>query len=316
MKGYVFGALILACVFFGYYITKKFSIQKPKIVGLIAARNEEAFVGQCLKCLSLYTDAIIFLNDASTDSTLSIVESLKDECNIAKIINKEVWKRDETGDRNLLLNAGREIGGTHFIVIDADEIITAPCLKDNYLRNRILELKPGDYLWMHWVQTWRTPYMYRDDSSVWSGQMKDFVFCDDGKCKYGSAYFLHATRCPWMTTGQVHHLEDINKSILHFQFANWRNLLIKQAWYRCLERIRLPEKRVNEINELYAPTKNEVDMHLSPVDCDWIAYDFFDTSVFFKPEVWREKQITGWFKEYGIDYFKELDIWDIDWRFS
>lgn len=314
MKGYVCGALLLITILFGLFIFKKLNKPKVKIVGLIAARNEELLIGQCLKCLSLYTDEIVFLNDASTDATLAIVESLKDECKITKIINKEAWKRDETGDRNLLLNAGRALGGTHFIVLDADEIITAPCLIDNALRKKILELKPGDYLWMHWIQVWRTPYMYRDDSSVWSSRQKDFVFCDDGKCKYGSAYFLHATRCPWMTIGQVHHLEDMNQSVLHFQFANWRNLLIKQAWYRCLERIRLPDKPVNEINELYAPTKDEVDMHLSPVDCDWVAYDFFDSTVFFKPEGWREKQIVGWFKEYGIDYFKGLDIWDIDWK--
>ena len=294
---------------------------KPrKIVGLIAARNEEPFIRQCLKCLALYADAIVFLDDASTDATLSIVESLAQECHIEIIIRKDVWFRDETGDKNLLLKAGREIGGTHFIVLDADELITAPCFENNYLRHKILELKPKQRLLLHLFNIWRSPYTYRSDSSPWGGHFGDFIFCDDGTSLYTSDYFLHTTRCPVMVpqSQSEQMLVKINNSdmaILHFQFANWRNLLVKQAWYRCLEHIRLPNKPVEVINELYGHSKNEKTLQLTPIPAQWVAgYDFYDPTIFSKPEVWREKQITGWFKEYGIDYFKELDIWDIDWK--
>ena len=40
---------------------------KPlKIVGLVAARNEAGVIDQVLYALALYTDTIIFLDDAST----------------------------------------------------------------------------------------------------------------------------------------------------------------------------------------------------------------------------------------------------------
>ena len=28
---------------------------------------------------------------------------------------------------------------------------------------------------------------------------------------------------------------------------------------------------------------------------------------------WREEQVMKWFETWGIEYFRELDIWDIDW---
>ena len=116
---------------------------KKKVVGLLPARNESAIIEQCLHALSLYTDAIVYLDDASDDNSVAIVKSVATKYKMEKIIRKKVWKRDEPGDRNALLKAGREIGGTHFIVIDADEILTANCLQDNWLDSQIDRLQPA-----------------------------------------------------------------------------------------------------------------------------------------------------------------------------
>jgi glycosyltransferase involved in cell wall biosynthesis len=313
MKKLFLVLLVMSGIFFNVSIAKE-----PKIVALLAVHNERLFIKQALKGLALYADGIVLLDDASDDDTLALVESLKDECKIERIISKKVWHRDEAGDRNLLLNVGREIGGTHFIILDADELISAPSLKDNHLRNRILQLEPGERLLLPWVQVWRSPYTYRSDSSPWAGHFGDFIFCDEPSLLYTADYFLHATRSPIHADKKSMPTVKINVPgvvILHFQFSNWRNLLIKQAWYRCLEHIRLPNKPVEEINELYGHSKNEKTLQLSPIPEQWLAgYDFYDANVFFESEVWREKQIMGWFKEYGIDYFKDLDIWDIDWN--
>ena len=247
-----------------------------KIVGLVAARNERLMIKQCLKSLALYVDAIVFLDDASDDDTLAIVEFLKDECKIERIICKQVWLRDEGGDRNLLLQAAREIGGTHFIILDADELLIAPCLKNNLLRNRILQMQPGECLWVRMYNVWRSPDKYRDDPSVWTGTFVDFVFCDDKESTYAPNYFLHAGRSPWsQVSGKqkvVNKVHDGNIGILHFQFTNWRNLLIKQAWYRCLEHIRMPQKSIKEINELYGHSKNEKTLKLTPIPAEWVAW--------------------------------------------
>lgn len=284
-----------------------------KIVGLIGVRNESFFIEQCLRALACYTDAIVILDDASDDDTVAIVESLQEECNIERIIKKKVWYRDEPGDRNKLLAAGREIGGTHFICIDADEMLTANCMKDNRLREYILDLAPGDTLSLFWIQLWRGIEQYRFDNSVWTYNTKEIIFCDDGTATYTSE-FIHTKPVPHLTRSKKV-IQTYQYGLLHFQFVNWQNLLIKQAWYRCLERIRLPEKPVGEINRRYAATVDEKDLKTRPALKEWFqGYNFFDPSKFEKNETWRTNQIQQWFATYETNYFKDLDIWNIDWN--
>ena len=49
---------------------------KPKIIGLVTVRNERLMIGQCLKALSYYIDAIVVLDDASEKNKLYL-ESLR-----------------------------------------------------------------------------------------------------------------------------------------------------------------------------------------------------------------------------------------------
>jgi glycosyltransferase involved in cell wall biosynthesis len=284
-----------------------------RIVGLVPARNEEHVIAQCLRALSMHTEAIVFLDDASTDGTLGIVESLAGECRIERIIRKKKWRRDEPGDRNALLAAGRDIGGTHFIVIDADELITSNLVNSGAFKRAILALAPGERIALNWIQLWRSIDSYRFDQSVWTWNYKEVIFCDDRKSSY-SSNFIHTPRVPRAMKGSVRTMEGYEAGLLHFQFVNWRNLLVKQAWYQCLERIEEPQKPVASINERYGPSKEERDLGLKPSDPAWFEnYPFFDRTVFDRPDSWREEQILGWFSTYGREYFAGLDIWDLEW---
>lgn len=310
----------MICKSFAYYfiilIVLNFSSiysQPRKIVALVGVRNEAIMIKQFLKAMSCYADAIIVLDDASTDNTVAIAEELAQECKVEKILKKTKWFRDEPGDRNRLLKAGRDIGGTHFIVLDADEMITANCMQNDFLRKKILMLKPGDSLDMWFYNLWRSINNYRNDGSVWSPKFWGLAFCDDGTCKFNSE-FIHTYRIPALH-GKKYTINEQEYGILHFQFVNWRNLLIKQAWYRCLERIREKTKSSREINARYAPSKNEHNLRLQPSKPEWFAgYEFFDPSIFTQSELWREKQVIEWFNHYGKNYFNDLDIWDIDWK--
>ncbi len=296
-------------------INSSATLHKQKIVGLLPVRNESHIIAQGLKTLSLYCDAIVVLDDASTDNTVEIIESLIAECHIEKIIKKKEWFRDEPGDRNALLQTGREIGGTHFIVLDADEMFTANCLGNDFLRNKILSLQPGDVLLLNLIQLWRSVDKYRFDDSIWTDHYGQFIFCDDGICSYSSD-FIHTGRTPNNLQGNDIILAG-DYGVMYFQFVNWRNLLTKQAWYRCLEHIHNPQKSISAINSLYAPSKNEYNLKCKPVPSYWFTnYPFFNKEVYNKPEQWREKQVLEWFKEHGQHFFSNLDIWDIDWGAS
>lgn len=286
--------------------------RKPKIVGLVGARNEDRIIGQCLRMLSRFTDAVVFLDDCSTDNTLQTVRELAAECRVERILTKDRWERDEPGDRNRMLQAGREIGGTHFIVLDADEAFTSNLLQDHQLKQLIQSMQPGDQLLLNWIALWKCTGYYRQDQSVWTNNYKPFVFCDDGCCSYSSE-FIHTPRVPAnLKRGRACRLEGYEYGMLHFQFVNWPNLLLKQAWYRCLERIRNPQKPAAEINKRYAPSKDESGLHLEPSRAEWFSrYEGFDPNVYNLPDSWRGEQIRNWLAEYGAEFFRDIDIWDV-----
>ena len=283
-----------------------------KIIALIPMRNEEIMIGQCLKGLAPLVDEIIILNDCSTDNSIPIIESLAQECHVTEIIHKKEWYRDEPGDRNSLLNAGRAHGGKYFIVIDADEMFTSNCLDNNFLKSRILALQPGDILTLNWIQLWRSVDYYRFDDSVWTYNYKPIIFCDDGQAYYSSA-FIHTPRIPGNLKGKNYTLYGYTHGLMHFQFVNFDNVTIKHCWYRCMERIRT-QKSGPEINEIYSLPFRPQNIHLEPSPAAWfINYPFFDRTIFTKEEGWRKAQVKEWLELYGKEFFKDLDIWFIDW---
>ncbi len=290
---------------------------KPlKIVGLVPAKNEAKRIASCLRVLCLFCDAIVYLDDNSQDESAAIVRSLAAECRIERIVEKKDDEFHETIRRATLLQAGRELGGTHFIVMDADEMPTAACRRGGFLRRRVSSLRPGDTLQMVWLQLWRSPMQYRCDRSIWTNQYRGCAFADDRRCAYPET-FIHLDRIPAGLSGRGYRIRGDKYGVMHFQFANWPNLLVKQAWYRCLERVNYPRKPAAAINALYAPSKDERGLRLRPAPSAWFdGYPFLDPQSLARPEPWRERQVLEWFDRYGADYFRDLDIWDIDWETS
>jgi len=280
-------------------------VSNPKIIGLLPARNEEDKIEFALRALSKFTDAIVFLDDCSTDKTVQVVRDLSEVCRVEEIIEKPVWHRDEPGDRNRLLAAGRALGGTHFVVIDADEAFTANCLEGSILKKRILSLKPREQLALRWIHLWRSVDQYRVDAPVWSERYKRCIFCDDGKSEYRSK-FIHTSRIPRMKGKRIKlHADDIG--LLHFQFVNWSNLELKQRWYRWLERVRDPEKSIEAINQKYATSVDESGLQLAETPEPWFeGYSFFDKAIFDIPDNWRVVQMREWQQEFGEKYFEGL----------
>lgn len=299
--------ILFSFLFFAHHVFA------AKIVGMVQVRNERIFIEQCLRALSLYTDAIVILDDASTDETLAIIKSLAETCNIEKIIEHTEWKDwNEPHNKNELLNAARSIGGTHMVIIDADEMFSADCLTDDWLRKKILALQPGDSMGCLWINLWRSIDQYRDDGSVWVPRDIHRVFCDNGTAYYPNV-FLHATSIPTGLQGTFYPNDDASRGILHFAFVNRENLLIKQAWYRCLERLHDQKAHIPGINLTYRCTKDETDIKFKKAPARWFAYPFFNPSLCEQPEQWRKKQVKAWFKLYGKKLFKNLEIWDINW---
>jgi hypothetical protein len=287
------------------------AVPRARIVGLVPARNEARLLRTSLPALARLVDAIVYLDDASDDGSVDVVRELAPRARVERLIAKQRWSRDEPGDRNRLLETGRSIGGTHFVVLDADEMVTANLLGPHGLREAILSLAPGQQLRMAWLQLWRSLRVFRHDASVWTHNYKPFVFADAPGAAYRSE-FIHTERAPEGLHGRVYTLPGPEHGgVMHFQFVNWDALRLKQAWYRCLERVRHPERSDEAINIRYAPATDERDIGLRPVPKEWFAgYADLDVEVFTHPDRWREEQIRQWVTEFGPETFDGLDIWD------
>ncbi len=284
-----------------------------KIIALLAGKNEAPRLEFCIRALSLYCDSIVYFDDNSEDDSVAIVESIAGECRVERIIGKTDERFHETIRRAQPLAAGRELGGTHFVVIDVDEAFTANCLDGDYLRQTLLSLSPGDTLEVPYFELWRSVRQYRDDDSMWSNKSRVIAFADDGQSQYEDK-FIHLQRVPSGLAGQSRRLADREHGLMHFQFVNWRNLLVKQAWYRCLEHVNDPSKPIEVINALYAPTKDETGLRLSDVPDVWVqGYPFLDPRRLQEADSWRERQVLAWFERFGVAYFEDLDIWDVEW---
>lgn len=285
-----------------------------KIIGLVAAKNEAALIEFSLRALAPYVDSIVLFDDNSSDETVAIAKKLRKQCKIESILEKTTWDYNETFYRQALLDEGRRLGGTHFICLDADEAFTSNFLQNDELRKTISKMEPGDKLIFQWLQLWRSTLKVRRDSSIWTNNSKIFAFADDGVSNYHAQEF-HLLRNPQGLTGKNLAIQSNEMGVMHFQFVNWENLLIKQAWYRCLELVKDETKSVAEINERYAPSKDETALGLVDVPREWFSsYPFFSPCYFTQLETWRSKQVISWFDEKGLDFFKDLDIWDVDWH--
>lgn len=306
----------------------------PKIVGLVPIRNEADIIGTCLKALSIYTDAIVVLLDASTDNSANIVRSLQEKLKIEVIIEEKIsgWQyRTEVDNRNKLLAAGRAIGGTHFIAIDADEIFSAPCAKNNWLRKQILALEKGQILHIMLVNLWKGFDKFRADELGMDPSMVycSAIMCDDGqsnmdgKLEKSPNGFMHVGRFPSLESRKVKSGKDLcipkadlGHILVHLAYVDWNYYLIKRAWYLCLEKVRLGQFPKNKnsitvINELYSK-KRFFDPKLAilkPVKQKWLNYKFFDKNIYLKrAENWRKKELNIWFEQYGSSFFEQLDF--------
>ena len=290
-----------------------------KVIALLPFKNEEWCLPAYLHNTKVIVDEIIAIDDGSTDNSVKILEDAG-----AKVYSSEKLRNFNSGwsegsIRAELLKLGREAGGTHFVCLDADESFS-----NNFavLAKQILpQVKPGKKIAMQWLALWKSYTHYREDSTVWSDNWKDFIFADDPSLSYNSEQHMHLGRTPVSPdeSGDSNWLRiDQNiGTVLHFQFSAYNNFQLKQSWFRCSELIQSPGTEA-EINAKYSITLLDDNVGLKEMPEVWYEGIPMPT-VGYDPE-WSEESfarkdllpgILKYFDDYGVEYFKGLDIWHI-----
>lgn len=276
-----------------------------KTIALIPFKNEEYILPTCLTSLKTVCDEIICVNDNSNDASVEIAKSFGCKVYDNELITNIGW--NEHPIREKLLRLGREAGGTHFICLDADEALTTPFAKRwNQIAN---SMKPGQKISMQWLALWKCLDHYRDDQSVWSNNFKDFVVCDDGKIGFEYKW-MHVARTPGVNNeNTLLKLNPKHGAVLHYQFSNWTNFQIKQCYMRCAELIKNPGSE-KDVNAKYGITLDDNKVVLREIPKDWQENYPMPELIGAKLD-WRLERIESYFKEYGHDFFKALDIWHV-----
>lgn len=297
-----------------------------KFITLITFRNEEHFLKTPISSVADITDEVVCINDKSSDNSKKVAESLGATVYDNTFSNE--LGSTENDIRNTLLNLGRDHGGTHFIILDADEALSSN-FKNNL--NLVKELIPGQSMELQWLAMWRSLNRFKDDKSVWSNSFKDFIYCDDIKLgldnyefknkdykKHDVAWPTHPPRTPG--NKKIRYGREIG-AVLHFQFSNWEAFQLKQCWYRCAELIQNDGNNSDFINRKYKITlensglvtdlKNKYKTRKVPLDLQQ-DIEFPDLDKIYNQNIWRLDQIKNWFDEFGKSYFSELEIWHLN----
>lgn len=269
-----------------------------RIVALLSFRDEESFLPYLLASLEPLVDHIVALDDRSTDRGPDLIRAA------GATVELPLAETTYGGRRQLLLELGRAAGGTHFVVVDADEAFTA--VFSAHGRTNIEALEPGDALAFPFRTLWKVPGNYR------TGKEYDMplacVFRDDGVSRYADTA-IHESRLPGTLglTAQV--VPSHTGAMVHLQFAAWERAQVKQAWYRCKEFLAgAPPIRVNA---RYLTTLDGPRIRTRPMDRSELSHLPSLEPITTVPPGWHLDELLRWFGAYGPAHFEPLQIWQV-----
>lgn len=277
-----------------------------KIIVLTPVKNESWILEKFILATSLWADKIIFAYQDSDDNTLKILNKYKD---IVKIVKNKCDEFNEPERQKLLINEARKIKGNNiFIALDADEFLTLN--KKSFLElKKIKELNRGTVVMFDWVNIKLDKFVY------WMAPQKmPFGYVDNNDKHQGQ--IIHSIRVPMTNESQIYYAKHIK--VMHYQYTDWARMESKHRWYQCWELIHNKTKNPIEIYRQYHHMYSIKEQNLHKIPNHW--FSFYSSrhidlkKVVIDNKYYWDKIVFLLFKKYGINYFKKLSIWDVNWN--
>lgn len=217
-----------------------------KLIAVMPVRNEAWVLGLSARVALMWCDAICILNHASTDKTVDILVELQtDFPGRVHVVSMpgEVWT--EMQHRECLLELARAKGATHIAMVDADEILTGNLIES--LEKYVL---PGDMLDMPGYNLRGGINRYHRDG-VWGKRWFSLAFQDNPRLRWTGDTF-HSREPRGLNFTPYRPIAQGDGGIMHLWGASEARLIAKHALYKITERIRWPEKPIEEIDQMYS----------------------------------------------------------------
>ena len=280
------------------------------LIGLMCVRNEEWVLGLSLRAALDWCDSVVVLDHNSSDQTMPIII---DHVNrFPGRVSTILWPTDEWAEMNqrqATLEVGRQLGGTHFAIIDADEVLTHNFLPN--VRRWCEMLEPGQVLDVPMIPTWRSMGAYRSDPCVWSRASLSLAFCDRPDLRWAvrDQGYQHHARAP--QGSERHRFKPVSQGdggVFHLQFANWERLKWKHRFYKMREVTRWPDRRtVAEVDRIYSQALNEDGLEVTSVPTEW--WGDYDASAVCPPNPWFKEACEEMLHSHDIGAFEGLNLW-------
>lgn len=263
-----------------------------KLISLTIARNSSWCIAATLSHALKYCDGAVVLLHNTTDDTAKILRKLDPRITIASVTG-EHW--DEMLHRQQVLDIGRDMGGTHFLVLDDDEILTeslVPRMRD------LAENHPvGSCVHLPLLSCWRSLDQYRSDlGNPFSTAYKTCLFADAPHIGWKATGGYHHHHTSPFGTLMVRRYSHTDGGFMHLQHANRDRLVTKQTWYMCMELVRW-----GKINADYRGTMNEAGLRVSPINPKWWGPE--RDLIKLNQEPWQLADMRRMITEKGADFF-------------
>jgi hypothetical protein len=282
----------------------KYESEAVKIICLTPVRNEAWILDRFLQCTSLWADHIIIADQMSTDGSREIAGRYSKVI----LVDNNSKSFNEPERQKLLIEEARKIPGPRLLItLDADEIFT-PNIFTSPEWQTILTANLGT------IFKFQMANLRHDLQNMWLVDHFAWGYMDDGY-HHSSTAKIHTGRIPLPPMNDTVILNQIK--VIHLQFTYWERMQSKHRWYQTFEIINFPGKSALKIFRMYHHMFGLSKAEIIPIPDEWFSgYSSLGidiTSVHTKPMNYFDEQCLQMLEQYGVETFKKLNIWDLNW---
>ena len=289
-------------------------LKTKKLVCLMPVRNEDWVLGLSARAVLRWVDHLVVLDHASVDQTPAVIAAVQLEFpGRITVLGEEDPEWQEMRHRQRMLSVARDLGASHIVMVDADEVLSGNLLP--IIRDVVFGAPAGQTMELPWLCL-RGSIDTVMTSGVWGDNTVCMAFRDSGKChwKARSGYDFHHRHPMGRPFIGYAPISREDGGLMHLQFVNERRLRAKQALYKMVEVVRWPGRDpVVTIDERYNEAvygSERAAIADVPVNW-WESYADLLGHLRTDAKPWQEAECARLWDQHGPARFRGLDLFGV-----